>query len=238
MIGKKAFFLFLLGLALFPTANAQPPGDPSLAELDSLALLQVSPHLRVYRRARSIGDYQTAISSLHYFLLDDPENGFMQDTLVGLYASTGQFNIAANLAEEYLEKRQNSLFLLDLLAAWYDSQGKLVESLDMYSRIRKQVPQDAYTLYQVSVLELRLERYGESRSHALELTEMPGAPDARIRITIQDGAQDVPANAAAWNLIGNIDLSMGKKKEAKQAFQKALEIQPDFKLAQNNLEAL
>lgn len=236
----RLLFWFPLILLSFGTGNAQVLTDAPLTvdQLDSIARTQRSPHLLVYNRAKTIGDYHTAISALQYYLLEDEANMYVQDTLVAMYANTGQFAVAAKLAEEYVQARPKDLYLLDMLAAWYDSQGMLAQSLEMYTRIREQVPEDSYTLYQISVLELRLERYGEARKHAEELTALPSATTSMIRITIQEGSQDVPATAAAWNLIGNIDLAMGKKKEAKEAFEKALQIQPDFKLAKNNLQAM
>ena len=50
--------------------------------------------------------------------------------------------------------------------------------------------------------------------------------------------QTVPIQAAALNLRGNLELKLGKKKEARADFEKALELAPDFLLPKGNLEQM
>jgi tetratricopeptide (TPR) repeat protein len=45
-----------------------------------------------------------------------------------------------------------------------------------------------------------------------------------------------PFFATAWNNKGNIYINLGKKKDAMECYKKAIEINPNYELARNNLK--
>ena len=57
------------------------------------------------------------------------------------------------------------------------------------------------------------------------------------KIQIRSGAENdiVPLAAAACNLLGALERKLGHEKEARAAFRRALEMEPSFRLAKENL---
>ena len=55
---------------------------------------------------------------------------------------------------------------------------------------------------------------------------------------MQQGSQEVPMRAAAYNVKGICAMELNQEEAAKQNFNKAVELFPDFALAKGNLDAM
>ena len=228
-------FFISVGFAQDSTLNMSPPISED--QLQALRDQQISPHARVYAGAMKLGDYQTAITALHYLLIEEPQNRFYKDSLAGLYMQTGNLEACKIIAEEIKAEDPNDLFVLNLLANIYTQEGRIKESLGCFESLEKHTNAPYYT-YQVAVQRFQLERFGECRESIEKLVALPPDPPMLIRIFTNQQEQTIPIQAAALNLRGNLELKLGKKDAARTDFEKALEIAPDFLLAKGNLEQM
>ena len=235
-----AFVFLLFGIVPYffaqdTTITMAPP--MSEAELQVLRDQQVNSHARVYVRAMNLGDLPTAISALHYLMVEQPDNRHYQDSLLALYYRTSNFVACQRLGEEIVVENPTDNFALGILAELYSRGGQTKNALTCFENLEKNTQAPYYT-YQVAVMRFQLERFGECREAINKLLSIPKEDDVRIRIFSDKQEQIVPIQAAALNLKGNLELKLGKKEAAKADFEKALEIAPDFLLPKGNLDQM
>jgi tetratricopeptide (TPR) repeat protein len=230
---------FVLALTVFASLRMQAQDtlvkEPifTLDELQRQQDQQLSPHALVYRNAYAIGDWQTAATAAHYLLLEQPENHFLEDSIATYYLRAGNLQACKAWSEKCLAKRPQSGQLHYLLAQIHESEGNLTEALKHYEALAVATDQ-LYFHYQVAALQLKLQRYGECRAKAEALLAKPENGDA-ISIASATGADVVSMHAAAWNLLGVLERELKNEKAAKAAFKRALELDPEFRLAKENL---
>jgi tetratricopeptide (TPR) repeat protein len=95
---------------------------------------------------------------------------------------------------------------------------------------------DNFSLYKSGFLQYQLKRYDEAMNSANMLIKN-AKPDEKIGFPkSQTETIEVGMKAAALNLKGMIYLDKGSKTEAKTAFQEAVQLEPNFELAKENLK--
>ncbi|MCB9235781.1 MAG: tetratricopeptide repeat protein [Bacteroidia bacterium] len=210
--------------------------EVTLLQLDSLSRAQSSPHALVYRRACQLRDYPAAIQALHYLLVEDPQNPFYQDSLAALYYRTGNFSACITLGNEIMLERPEDGFIHLILANAKLQSGNSKAALNHYGWLAEGTGQ-LFFWYQKASLEFHLERLGECRA---SLGEILASESKTEMIRIENGGEEylVSMEAAALNMLGNLDLKAGNKDSAAQNFQQALDLYPDFGLARANLDNL
>lgn len=236
---RKVFEHFLITILILVPAAL-------MAQRDSTGFEQLKPvkpapveniHLRTYRKARSMGDQNTAIVALNYFLAESPGNGFYRDTLSLLYLQAGKPELAEKYATETIRSAPKNRYARGILAMALESQSKLPEALRQYEILAKDSP-GLFDLYQVASLRYRLERVGECRTAVESLLADPDIGKEQVRIFAGKKEMIVPMKAAVLNLRGNLELLLNKQGSARKSFKAALEIAPEFSLAKENLRAM
>jgi tetratricopeptide (TPR) repeat protein len=77
---------------------------------------------------------------------------------------------------------------------------------------------------------------GECQANIDKLLSLPESAQVQVRITTPEGqTQEIPLRAAAYDVCGVILRLQKEYPKAKEAFEKALQIAPDFLLAKGNL---
>lgn len=213
--------------------------SPPLSESDlqEIRNRQASPHSQVYVRAMRLGDFPTAITALHYLLVEQPQNRYFKDSLAGLYVRTGNAPAAKQLAQEIVIDHPDDNYAQNLLAGIYAQEGNHKGALACFEALEKNTQAPYYT-YQVAVMRFQIERYGECKTAIAKLLELPEEQEAFVRIFSDQTEQIIPIQAAALNLRGNLSLQLGQNDAAKEDFEKALEIAPDFLLPKGNLDQM
>jgi len=193
---------------------------------------------QVYRWALKYNDPGIAASALYNMMALRPEETFWKDTLAILYFNSGQYIQATTLGNEIVQSDPQNNQMLEILAISEQSLGLLKEPLAHYEQLYRNT-QMLYYLYQVATLQYNLKRFGEC-SLTLEkiiADEKSGQEEISIAYGEKNSQQQkVPMKAAAYNLQGVMYLEMNQPDSALESFDKALEIFPDFKLAQSNKE--
>jgi tetratricopeptide (TPR) repeat protein len=193
---------------------------------------------KMYELGKRYNDYSIAIRVLYERLAEDPANKALKDSLASLYFSSRSYAQAIAVAQELLEEAPQNERMLEMVAISYQNLGAVEQALEHYEQLHEQTG-DVYHLYQVAVLRYRMKRYGECKLALQKIIQHPKAAKKTVTINTQGNpAQDVPLKAAAYNVKGMLLFSQNERSQAKQAFQAATKIFPEFQLAKNNLAEL
>lgn len=188
-----------------------------------------------YDQAMKYSDFIVARSALYSMLALKPERVGLKDTLTYLYYNTNSYVQVILVGKEILETKPDKAEILELVAVSQQNLGMLKEALESFEKLFA-ISKDVYHQYNIASLQYMLKRYGECSE---SLNAIIAATDTAGVVSISDGkneSQQVPVKAAAFNMRGVIALEINQTDVAKQNFEKALQLYPEFVLAKNNLD--
>jgi len=193
---------------------------------------------RVFQQALTINDLGVATQALHQMIALNPENRALKDSLAFLYYNGGAHLQVVLLGKQILETDPDKKDILELVAASEQSLGAMKEALTDFEKLYR-VSDDLHHLYQIASLQYNLKRFGECSVSVNAILANQEAKTRKANITIGQGrSQQVPLDAAAFNMKGVIALDMKQLEEAAKNFEQALLIFPEFELAQMNKKSL
>jgi tetratricopeptide (TPR) repeat protein len=217
-------------------AENQPSKDSITAHAVNIS--QDTLYTRMYHNGMRYGDYRLAITALHSLYAIHPDNINYLDSLCILYGQTQNYAQCIFTGREVLKKHPDNVGVISAMAVAEQQLGMYKEALEMYQNEYAR-NNSIYASYQVAVLQYAMQKYGEAQASLDRLMLNPLATKEKISFsTGNNSSQMVIYMAAAQNLMGIIYQDLKDVDRAKQSFKKALEIQPDFVLAQNNLDYL
>jgi tetratricopeptide (TPR) repeat protein len=217
---KKLTTLTLLAFACVTFVNAQ-----DAFEVQS----------RVYKAALKNYDVQAATIALYNMQAIKPERTDLNDSLAYLYFSGERYAQAYIIGEEILKTNPKNSGILEVVAVSKQNLGLIKESLADYEKLYA-AEKSVYYLYQTATLQYQLKRYGECIASLDQILASAEADKQQVTIRLQQGSQEVPMKAAAYNVKGICALELNQEEAAKQNFTKAIELFPDFALAKGNLD--
>ena len=127
--------------------------------------------------------------------------------------------------------------MLEVVAVSKQNLGLIKESLADYEKLYA-AEKSVFYLYQMATLQYQLKRYGECVASLDQIIGNAESEKQKVNIRVQQGSQEVPMRAAAYNVKGICAMELNQEEAAKQNFNKAVELFPDFALAKGNLEAM
>ncbi len=208
--------------------EAETPKPPT-SKADSIAI-------RIYQQATRYQDPLTKIYALHHRIAQDGPSFALLDTLAQAYFEAGFYKQAISVVDELLPQQPRNATLAEIKALSYYYLQDLKKAVEAYENLYE-ITADPLHLYQVVTMQFNLQRYGECQANIDKLLSLPEATQAQVRIAAPDGqTQSVPLRAAAYNVRGVIFRLQKDYAKAREAFEKALQIAPDFLLAKGNLE--
>ena len=238
---KTIFSVLFTMLAFFAIGQVKKPVKTmpaAMADTSSHAKDTIPLELKIYQNAILFGDYEVARTAVFGLLTRYPNRIDYLDTLVRIYFSSGAYSQALLAASIYLERDPGNMQLMELSAICQGALNNNKESLDIYEKIYAR-SKSIYHAYQIAVLQYTLKRLGECETTVNVIINDPQAVKEKIRISVdQQNAQEVPLAAAAYNLRGVLQRDLNKTDKAREDFDAALKLFPDFVLAKNNIEAL
>lgn len=227
-----AIFLLFSGFAI-AQKNTKPA--PTTKTTDT--------YKKAYYAALSNGDAQAAINCLYLIIAEEGDRSPYKDSLALMYFDMASYiqceRVASELVKTYADSIDNGkhLSMLEILALSQASLGKVKEAIESFEKLLSKT-NEMYHAYRLSELQYTYKRIGEAVQTALRAENLPNNMKAPVRIEVEPNkVQMVKLEAAVQNLKGFILLQEypDRKAEAIAAFNKALELQPDFVLAKNNL---
>lgn len=222
---KKYVFNFLLFCLVSGLLNAQAP--------DAFEIQN-----RVYKQAIKNYDLQSATVALYNMMALKPERADLNDSLAIVYFAGEHYAQAYLIGEAIVTADPKRKDMLELVAVSKQNLGMIKESLADYEKLYA-LDKSVYYLYQMATLQYQLKRFGECVANLDQIIAGADADKQKVNIRAsQNQQQEVPMKAAAYNVKGICALEMNQPEIAKENFNKALGIAPDFALAKGNLEMM
>jgi tetratricopeptide (TPR) repeat protein len=193
--------------------------------------------MKAYKLALKNYDLSAATNSVYVMMALKPERVDLNDSLALLYFAGERYGQAYIIGEEILKANPNRKDMLELVAVSKQNLGMVKESLADYEKLYAG-DKGIYYLYQIATLQYQLKRYGECVASLDQIINNPESAQQKVNIMLQGGSQDVPMKAAALNVKGICALELNQEDAAKDNFNKALEVYPDFVLPKGNLDMI
>ena len=192
---------------------------------------------KAYQFALNNGDISSAITAVNN-LVQTQGGETYKDSLAILYSQAGMAIPAGRLAKELFDKDNRKTNMLEILAAAYEATGDAKNAIDSYEKLfaRSNSMIDGYRL---AMLQYGIKRLAEAQSTIQKTLQCQEIKDAYLPFPIDKNQnQNVPLKAAAYNLQGLISFELKDNTAAKQAFDNALAIMPEFTIATQNANAV
>lgn len=197
-----------------------------------------SMQMSIYKKAIGNFDYSVATNAIYNMMALRPDQKNLRDTLVILYYNQGAYPQVTLVGKQILDDHPENYQVLELVAVSKQGLGMLKESLADYEKLYG-VSKDLFHLYQIATIQYQLKRFGECELSLNKVLASDQANDKTVGINNPDQTtQQVPIKAAVHNMIGVVAMELNRPDQAKLNFQKAIELFPEFALAQANVTAL
>lgn len=212
---------------------AQKKAKPDFPNFSAEDLYKVNRD--IYNLSLKYHDFATAKYALYNLLHLKPERIELKDTLAYLYYNSSDYVQVVLLGNEILQSHPDNAGILELVAVSQQNLGMIRDALASFEKLYT-LTKSIYHQYNIASLQYMLKRFGEC-SETLNAIISSGDDTGMVSITDQQGeSQNVPIRAAAFNMRGVVALELNKPDIAIQNFEKAIELFPQFQLANNNME--
>jgi tetratricopeptide (TPR) repeat protein len=192
---------------------------------------------RVYKTALKNYDLQAATIALYNMQALKPERTDLNDSLALLYFAGERYAQAYLIGEEIVKADPKRTDILEVVAVSKQNLGLVKEALADYEKLYA-AEKSVYYLYQQATLQYQLKRYGECVASLDQIISNPEAEKQKVSIRLQQGSQEVPMKAAAYNVKGICAMELNQEEAARQNFNEAIKLYPDFVLAKGNLDII
>lgn len=187
--------------------------------------------------AMKYGDVTTAITNLYDIIAIEGETSTYMDSLAYIYFSTKQYGSCSLVCQEILKNDETKANILEMQAVSLKFLGDPIGSIAAYEKLLP-VTNNIFHAYHLAELQYSIKRLAEAYMTIQKAELLQSTENDLLSFPVSDKeTQQVHILAAVYNLKGLISYELDEKntETTKQCFIKALEIQPDFILAQNNL---
>lgn len=193
---------------------------------------------KVYQLALRYNDLPAARVKLLELIERNPNNIQFSETLASLYFESGLYTSAAISALDILEVNDKSLSALEIAAYSLEQLGATDRALPNFER-HYLLTGNLFSLYKTAYMQYSLNRQEEALNSINMLVKSNKSSEEKVGFPKEDNTQqEVTLKAAALNLKGMVYMYQKNKNEAREAITQALELQPDFELAQENLKEI
>jgi tetratricopeptide (TPR) repeat protein len=191
----------------------------------------------VYKNAVELGDWDVARMATFNLLSIDNNNHDYYDTLAMLYFKTEDFLPALKSCERALQFNENKKTVG--LAFECSRILKQYEDMVRYGTYMEKIKGlEIDQKYQLAFALFQQNQYKEALVYLSSILTDMKSESTLYREYNGKIVQEVPYKACAYNLIGFIHNKSLKYEEAAQMFRLAIEVFPDYQLAQDNLNML
>lgn len=197
----------------------------------------INSEVSIIKMAMKYGDVQTAISNIFAIIAKEGENSTYMDSLAYIYFNTGQFGQCNRVCSEILKNDETKANILEINAVSLKNLNEPIAAITAYEKLLP-ITNNIFHAYQLAQLQYSIKRLGEAFITIRNAEQLESTANDKISFPVGEKQyQNVDIKAAVYNLKGLIVYELNEKdtETAKQSFEKALEIQPDFVLAKNNL---
>ena len=195
-------------------------------------------NLRVYARSMKYNDAEAATNALYNLVVMQPRNDTLLISLARLYFDAQKFIPSILVANDVLSINPDNIAALEISAIAKENIGATEKALEDFESLYLKT-EDLNTLYKIGFLQYELQKFTEAATTSDILLAKDTVKQIQLYFPKEDQSQqEVSMEASLYNLKGLINKEKGEKEKAEENFEKALELEPDFFLAQKNMEAL
>lgn len=238
---KQLLTLVLSVLGIIVFAQKEKKQDNITNTSTNLSVQNVdwfAVQMSAYKTAVKYYDLQAATSALYNAIALKPERTDLLDSLTYLYFAAERYGQVYLLGEDILKKDDKRNEIREMVAIAKQSLNMTKEALADYEKLYA-ASKELQFLYQMATLQYQLKRYGECIASLDQIIANPESANKQIAIKNQDGSgQNVPMKAAAHNVKGICAMEVSQDDAARDNFNEAIKLFPDFALAKNNLNYL
>ncbi|MGK7388972.1 MAG: tetratricopeptide repeat protein [Candidatus Cyclobacteriaceae bacterium M2_1C_046] len=193
---------------------------------------------QIYQRALRYNDISAAKNALYNLVSMYPQNDSLLYSLSVIYFQTQQYASAALTARDVLTLNPNNIGAIELSAISFENIGAQEKAIEAYENLYLQTD-DYQALYKMAFLQYEADKLDQALTNADILLNRKESAELTVTFTGPDKQpKDYPIKAAIFNLKGLIAKEQGKTEEARNFFNQALEISPEFTMAKENLNEL
>lgn len=198
---------------------------------------------QMYKQSIDSGDYATAAGILEQLVASDgsTKNSHWQDSLAYVYLKMENYGACESICTKLLQKDSFNVAVIEMLALSLHSQGKIAQAAEAYQRLapKSRNVHHAYTLAQ---LQFELNQLSSALSTVQFASSLSYLPSDWVEVYIQENkCQRVPVEAALTYLKGVVLENLNpvqNRQLAKEAYEQAIQVAPDFLMAKKNLADL
>jgi len=224
------FFLFAIAFSLKAqdSTNVAQNGRPAIYWL----------YHNNYNLATRYNDVVAAKSALYSLINIEPDNDSLKFNLAYMYFDNQQFPSTILVCMDILARRPAHAPSLEMTAISYEKLGLNEKALTNYEQLYI-ATENIETLYKLTFVQYELKRYGECDVNIDILMNNPEIDNITMVFQLTETEQkDFSLRVAILNLMGLVKKGQGDIAGAKEAFNRALAIAPDFVFSSNNLAEL
>ncbi len=192
----------------------------------------------VYDLAARYNDINVAKDALYQLISIDQADLSLRDSLAYLYLDTQKYPSCILVCNDILSISSTHQSALEMSAIAYENLNIKDKALEQYESLYLQ-NNNPLTLYKMAFLQYELKRYGESDTTIDILLKEKGLEEQSVVYNLENNQQqEIPIKASVLNLKGMLEKDRGNADVAKESFEKALEIAPEFHLAKQNVKEI
>lgn len=213
-------------------------GHAQKLTVESHKELTLNSHKKIVTQALILNDVQTAVNSMHHIIALEGEMSTYRDSLAISYFKVGNYVSSHLLATELLKTKPENVQLLEINAISLQSLNAAKEAIQAYELLFTKTSNMAHG-YQLAILQFGIKRLAEAQATVMQTLNCDIIDNAVLQFPIDKTKnQNVPLKAAAYNLKGLIAFELKENTSAKEAFNQALKLMPEFAVATQNANAV
>lgn len=189
-----------------------------------------------YVFGRKYNDSNVSKDALYSMIAMDPNDDSLKMVLCYYYFEQNQYASSLFVSLDLLSRQPDNIDAMKINAMSYENMGVRDKAIEVYESLYLK-SNEITVLYQAALLQLELSRYNECKASLDIILKDPQANALKLNFAkTETQQQEVSLSAAAYNMKGMLEKQQGNQTEAKKMFEKAIEIEPEFALATQNLK--
>lgn len=221
----KRFYITLSAVLAVASLYAQSSADTSLDK-------------SVLKQAMIYADADVATSALYNIIAKEGANSVYKDSLAYLYFSNRKYSSCFMVCTDILRRDSKKQDILEMQAISLENMGAIDKAAQAYAKLTV-MSNNNYHAYKLGNLYFAQKKYDDAYKAVKKALELEDKGTVKVNYRVnQNYNQQVALLAAIHNLKGLIEFEQEKNDLAKLSFQKAVELQDDFVLAKENLQAV
>jgi len=221
----KKYYITLSALLAFISLYAQDSNNTALDKA-------------IMKQALLFGDDIIATNSIYNIIAKEGATSTYKDSLAYLYFSGRKYSPCFMVCSDILSRDGNKLNILQMQAVSLENLGAIDKAAQVYAKLVVK-SNDNFHAYKLANLYFALKKYDESYKAIQKAQQLKD--NGKIKVTYavnKNYNQQVSLLAAISNLKGLIEFEQDKMELAKASFKNAVDLQSDFVLAKENLQAV